>query len=74
MSNATKPIASVPTESSIKKPSLVNRGVNFVKSHKKAAVTAAILTGLVVANAYAARSNANSVVLPQDLADVTLEA
>jgi hypothetical protein len=72
MSN-TDHIASVPTEGTIVKPSLVKRGVNFVKSHKKATIAVSILVGLNVANVIAARKNVNATVLPEDPADYPVE-
>lgn len=47
----TAPIADSATESVSKTKTLINRGVNFVKTHKAATIAVVALTGLVVANA-----------------------
>lgn len=44
----------------VEKKSLVKRGVNFVKSHKKTAIAVAALAGLVGMSAYAGRATAPS--------------
>lgn len=50
MPNPTDP--TVPNAAPIEKPNLVKRGVNFVKTHKKATIAVSLLTGLVVATAF----------------------
>lgn len=46
---------------SVEKQSLVQRGKNFVKTHKKATIAVAALTGLVGVSAYAGRKTAPSI-------------
>jgi hypothetical protein len=53
----------------VEKKSLVKRGVNYVKTHKKTTIAVAALAGLVGVSALAGRSTAPS----NDLADPTLE-
>lgn len=65
MSNTHDHIASINPDSSIEKPSLVSRGVNFVKTHKKATIAVAAVSGLVVASALVNRNAAVSVDIPE---------
>ena len=61
MSNT--PDLNVASVDSIEKPSLVKRGVAFVKTHKKATIAVSLVTGLVVANAIANRGDDDSPVI-----------
>lgn len=50
-------------EDSVEKQSLVKRGVNFVKTHKKATIAVSALAGLVAVSAVAGRKTAPSIEL-----------
>ena len=50
-------------EGSVEKQSLVKRGVNFVKTHKKATIAVSALAGLVAVSAVAGRKTAPSIEL-----------
>lgn len=60
----------------VEKKSLVRRGVNFVKTHKKPVIATALLSGLVGVSAFVGRKTAPSidgVYIPEPEVDYTAD-